>query len=54
MIRAFGEASQSPQGLGGFDMSILQRGADAYQQAGMITTKVDVSRYFSNDLVAKL
>ncbi|HEY8694693.1 MAG TPA: ABC transporter substrate-binding protein [Chloroflexota bacterium] len=54
VIRAFGEASQSPQGLGGFDMSILQRGADAYQQAGLITTKVDVSRYFSNDLVAKL
>jgi len=54
VIRAFGEASQSPQGLGGFDMSILQRGADAYQQAGLITAKVDVSRYFSNDLVAKL
>jgi NitT/TauT family transport system substrate-binding protein len=54
VIRAFGEASQSSQGLGVFDVGVLQRGADAYQQAGLVNAKVDVSRFFSNDLTTKL
>ena len=58
VIRAFGEASQSEttraQGLGTFDLPVLRDGARFYQEAGLVKTRVDVDRYFTNELVERL
>ena len=54
VIRAFAQASQSPLGLGVFDLVVIQNGADAYKKSGLITTSIDAKHYFSNSLVSKL
>jgi NitT/TauT family transport system substrate-binding protein len=58
VIRAFGDASQSDttrtQGLGTFDLAILREGARLYQEAGLVKSRVEIERYFSNDLLARL
>ena len=54
VIRAFGQASQSPHGLGVFDLAIMQSGADAYKKNGLVTASIDAKRYFSNALASKL
>lgn len=58
IIREFARASQSDgtrqNGLGWFDMNTIQQGADLYLNAGLITKRIDVSRYFTNDLIREL
>jgi NitT/TauT family transport system substrate-binding protein len=58
VIRAFGEASQSEatraHGLGTFDLAVLREGARFYQEAGLIKSRIEVERYFTNDLVERL
>ena len=58
VIRAFGEASKpdatGTQDLGTFNLTVLREGARLYQQAGLVKTRVEVERYFSNDLVARV
>jgi len=58
VIRAFGEAAQSDtthaQGLGYFDLAVLREGARLYQETGLVKSRVDADRYFTNDLVAQL
>jgi NitT/TauT family transport system substrate-binding protein len=58
VIRAFGEISQSDTtralGLGAFDLGVLREGARLYQEAGLVKTRVEVDRYFTNDLVTRL
>jgi NitT/TauT family transport system substrate-binding protein len=58
IIRAFGEASQSEttrkQGLGSFDLAPLRDGARVYADAGLLKSRIEVDRYFTNDLIGKL
>jgi hypothetical protein len=58
LVRAFGEASKpdatDTQALGTFSLTVLRDGARLYQEAGLVKTRVDVDRYFTNDLVARL
>jgi NitT/TauT family transport system substrate-binding protein len=58
VIRAFGEASQSDttraHGFGMFDLAVLREGARLYQEAGLVKARVEVERYFTNDLVSRL
>ena len=57
-IEAFGVASQSAgttaNGLGWFDLDVLQEGADLYFASGVITKGINVADYFTNDLVTQL
>jgi hypothetical protein len=58
IIRAFGEASKPDGGdaqtLGTFNLTVLREGARLYQQAGLVKTRVEIERYFTNDLVARV
>jgi NitT/TauT family transport system substrate-binding protein len=58
VIRAFGEASKpddaNVQSLGTFNLTVLREGARLYREAGLVKTRVDIERYFTNDLVARL
>jgi len=58
MIQAFNTASVSDEtrehGLGWFDLALIQRGADFYQESGLIKRKVERSRYFTNQFVGQL
>src|SRR5579883_37600 len=58
VIRAFADASKpdttGTQDLGTFNLTVLGEGARLYQQAGLVKTRVDVTRYFTNDLVARV
>jgi NitT/TauT family transport system substrate-binding protein len=57
-IRTFGDASQgggaAGRRLGYFDLAVLREGAAVYNSAGLTRARVDVDRYFTNDLVARL
>jgi len=58
VIRAFGEASKpdatGAQDFGTFNLTVLREGARLYREAGLIKAQVEVERYFSNDLVARI
>jgi NitT/TauT family transport system substrate-binding protein len=58
VIEAFGDASQSEltaeHGLGWFDLDEIQAGADLYYDAGLLSAPIDVSVYFTNELVEQL
>jgi NitT/TauT family transport system substrate-binding protein len=58
VIRAFGEASKPDGGdaqtLGTFNLTVLREGARLYQEAGLVKTRVEIERYFTNDLVARV
>jgi NitT/TauT family transport system substrate-binding protein len=58
MIQAFNTASVSDgtreHGLGWFDLPLIQRGADFYQETGLVKSKIDVNRYFTNQFVSQL
>ena len=57
VIRAYIEISQSAgteqNGLGWFDLDLIQEGADFYTGAGIIP-EIDISESFTNDLVLEL
>lgn len=48
-------SAQSPttreKGLGHFDLDVLQQGADAYHEHGLIKTRLDMSRVVQSDLI---
>jgi NitT/TauT family transport system substrate-binding protein len=55
VVKAFNEASQSPatrqNGLGWFELDVLQKAADLYTGSGLLNKNIDVSQYFTNDLL---
>jgi NitT/TauT family transport system substrate-binding protein len=58
VVRAFNDASQSDAtkqfGLGWFELDVIQKAADLYTGSGLLQKKIDVSQFFTNDLVKAL
>jgi NitT/TauT family transport system substrate-binding protein len=58
VIQEFARASQSEgtkkNGLGWFDIDVIQQGADLYFKQGLIKKQFDAKKYFTNDLVKEL
>lgn len=46
-------ATTDQQGLGAFDLTSLQQGADVYHKIGLIQNKIQVDHYVSQDLLPK-